>query len=90
MKDVGECLKLDVFRKPFPLPDTKVPKIKSILQLLKSNFINHPKGIPQTSNGHILDISLFQQYGILVLITQSFMSFTQLQLNLLFCVLYID
>jgi hypothetical protein len=42
MKDVVECLNIDMFHKASPLPYKKMPKTKLIFQLFKSNFISNP------------------------------------------------
>ncbi len=39
----------DMYHEASPLHDTKVPKIKPILKLLKPNCICHPIKIPSTS-----------------------------------------
>ncbi len=76
MKDVAKCLKFDVFHKPFPLLDIKVPKTKS--STFEIQLHQPPQRNTTNINDHILRISFFQQCGILILIAQSFMSFMQL------------
>ncbi len=75
-----------MYHKSSPLFHMKVPKTEPILQFLKSNFISYPRGIPPTLDCCISNICLFQRNGIFIFITQCLMFFSQLQLDLLFCV----
>jgi hypothetical protein len=81
---VCESWKQYMYHKSSPLSHTKVPKIELIVQLLKSNFISCPWGIPPIADCYIP--SICQRNGIFEFITQCFMFISQLWIDLLFCV----
>jgi hypothetical protein len=85
-KDVWEGWKQYMYHKSSPLFHTKMPKSKPILQLLKFSFISDTQIIPLIVDCYISSINFFQKNGIFVFITQCPMFFSQLWLDLLFCV----
>jgi hypothetical protein len=68
---VCESWKQYMYHKSSPLSHTKAPKIELIVQLLKSNFISWPRGIPPIADCYIP--SICQRNGIFEFITQCFM-----------------
>jgi hypothetical protein len=85
-KDVWEGWKQYMYHKSSPLFHTKMLKSKPILQLLKFSFISDTQIIPLIVDCYISSINFFQKNGIFVFITQCPMFFSQLWLDLLFCV----
>jgi len=49
----------NMYHKSSPFSNMKMPKIKPILQQLKSSFISYCRGIPPTADYYILNIYFF-------------------------------